>query len=85
MFWGKCIQFGEKQKMFWLAYLVEFIKKNYVQWVFFPHFSWAVRLSAAVVLTQVSLITQKYTCDMFKCGAVIISLEAKMLLAQGQD
>lgn len=70
--------------MFWLAYLMEFLKKNDVQY-FFPQFSWAMSLSAEAVLTQVSLITQKYTHDIFKCGVLTISLEAKMLPAQQRD
>lgn len=44
-----------------------------------------MRLPAAAVLTQVSLITQKYTHDILKCGALIISLEGKMPLTQQQD
>lgn len=83
MFWEKYMQFREKQEMFWLAHLVEFIKKNDVQYLS-PQISWAVRLSAAV-LTQVSLITQKYIHDIFKCGVLTISLEAKMPPAQQQD
>lgn len=84
MFWEKHIHFAEKTVNV-LPCIYSRIYEDKLCAVLFPQFSWAMSLSAAAVLTQVSLITQKYTHDIFEFGALIISLEVKMLLAQWQN